>query len=322
MDCRMKPLLLTLMFALLCLTVELTEVAQMRAIEPNDTVEKVTEPTSIALYVENGLWGLRTGSGRVIVKPEWYHLRMMGNDILIAKKNASARGLFGMINYSGEVLIPFIYSEITMLSKDGLWAAEIHEGDATRYHLYRSDGTRWSDTAWDRYEYQNGLITLEKDGNLIVSVIQNNALKLLSWHSEHPVGSIPMVMDLNEVQLEAAPNSQTLLHLGDTAASYLSYLFLTPDDTLDPAIVSGEDSSALSVSYHYADCTLQSAKVTRLRTIPSLTFPTYLLQMNVVYLRTLADGSEERVNTSMSLTVSVNASGTYGYSAFFDPLVG
>lgn len=325
MERHMKPLLLTLMIMLLILAIELTEIAKTRAIEPNYTVEKVTEPTSISLYVENGLWGVRTGSGRVIVKPEWNHLLMMGNDILIAKKNAVSHGLFGMINYSGEVLIPFIYTSITPVGKDGLWVAEIHEGEGlyeeVKYHLYRSNGTRWTDIAWDHYDYQDGLISLKQGSNLYVVTIVGNDLKLRSWHTEHRVGLQKLNMDLSEFQLNSAPNATTLRHLGDTAASYLSYLFLTPNVSLDPSLVSGEDSSAVLVAYHYADCILRSAKVTRVKILDSPTFPNYLVQMHIVYTRTNANGTAERVETSMSLTISVNPSGTYGYSAFFDPLV-
>ncbi len=320
MERRMKPLILLLMTALLCLTIEMNAMIRPKpkhSEEPSAHINvSANEPE---LYLENGLWGLRTRSGRVLLKPAWAYLRITDEDTLIARRRNEK--LFGMIDSAGKTLLPFIYSDISSIGGERLWVAKLEEDDKVQYHFFRKDGVLWSNTAWDYYEYHGTTLMLTQGKNQFSADMRTAHCRMSAWHTEHRVGLHTLVMDLTEQQLLQAPSDNALQHLGDTAAKYLTYLFITPKEAPDPSLLSAEDSSSLTLSYHYRNCTLRSASVSRVKILESEGFPSYLVQMQVTYNRTNEDGSTERVRTSMSLTVSVNASGTYGYSAFFDPLI-
>ena len=319
MDRRMKPLILLLLMALLCLTAEMNGLAQeafQRSQKDKET--QIIPPTATYLYVKEGFWGVRTGSGRVIMEPKWYLLRMMGEDTLIAKQSPRQGGKFGIVDYSGAVIVPFVYDEINYTGND-LWTATLTEKDHSVYHLYHGDGTLWSDTAWDGCASAGAILSLQSGTNTCFARLGDTSLSVCGWHSEHQVGLHTLTMDLDENQLARCPSPDVLLHLGDTAAKYLLYLFVTPQNTPDATLLNAADTSSLTVSYLYSGCFLNSASVSRVKIIEGTEFPTYLLQMQVSYRR--MDGSRitDRVTTSMQLTVTANANGTYGYTAFFDP---
>lgn len=320
MDRRMKPLILLLLVALLCLTISLREAAEQNSFAQREADFSANIAlTTPMLYVEDGLWGVRTGGGRVILEPAWSQLRMMGEEILIARQSGSTDARYGMINYSGETIVPFVYEEITAITDKNLWIAALPEGDKARYHLYGSDGTLRSEEAWDSCEYRDNLLLLSRGQNLFAVSPDSNPLVYCAWHSEHAIGLHSLTMDFSEAELKRLPNAHVLEHLGDAAANYLLYLFITPKEPPDSALLNTEDPSSLTISYLYSDCTLRTATVNRIRILETGGFPAYQLQMKVEYTRREGNMQSERVCTSMMLTISTNANGTYGYAAFYDP---
>ncbi len=97
MDRRMKPLILLLLTALLCLTVEMNAmIVRMHAEHTKEDILQNIPLTEPYIYGNNGLWGIRTGSGREILAPEWYQLLAMSDDVLVAKH--SEAGKYGLIH--------------------------------------------------------------------------------------------------------------------------------------------------------------------------------------------------------------------------------
>ena len=45
----------------------------------------------VSLYGDSGLWGLRSASGRMLIEPEWYSLRMMSDSVLIARRGGGEK---------------------------------------------------------------------------------------------------------------------------------------------------------------------------------------------------------------------------------------
>ena len=274
---------------------------------------------AVELYAEDGLWGARSPSGRVLTEPGWQYLHIMGDDVLIAKQQTADGLRTGLIRTNGELLMPFLYDSIEQ-EGDNLWAARFREEGRSQYHLYRSDGTRWSDTAWSSLE-------VDREGNAILTAdrcslairLNGDRLSRTAWHSVHSVGLHTLRLDFDAAQLAALPDSDTLLHLGDAAADYLTYLSIS-DRQIDRALFSGENPDALDAAPRYKDCYLQSAAVNRLRLLTTTGFPVYLMQLQVTYRREAAEGAQGEIRTAMYLTVSRNAAGGYTYSGFSDPL--
>ena len=310
MNQQMKALLTALAAILFCLAAAFAAYGMQRSTlsDPEEQNPAAQPQQVVQLYVENGLWGARTSGGRVLAEPKWYYLRVMSDDVLIAKQQTPDGSRTGLIRTNGELLVPFLYQSVEQ-AFDDLWIAELAEGGSTHYHLYRSDGTRWSDTAWESCE-------TDPDGNVLLSVGRSALAARLaegrpertSWHSLHDVGLHRLRLDFDAVQLAALPDSDTLLHLGDAAADYLTYLFI--DDTLiDTARFSGENPDALLAAPRYQHCFLQKAAVSRVK-LPGTV---------LTYRRDGEQGSSE-IRTAMYLTVSRNAAGGYTYSGFSDPL--
>lgn len=318
MDRRMKPLILLLLTALLCLTVEVNWLFLSSAGKKSgEEAEFVAQPTASYIYSENGLWGVRTASGRQILAPNWFHLEMMGKDVLSAKRTAV--GTYGMIRHNGEIITPFIYSDITRIQGRNLWIAKLFEGDTPYYHLYRGDGTLWSDTAWEDCSYEEGMLSLRVGKNACEMSVSDGSFALRSLHAEHPVGLHKLTMELNAQQLSRLPDRIVLEQLGDAAAKYLTYLFVTPKVQPDASLLNTEDTSALTVSYLYSGCFLKTASVRNIRVIEQDGFPQYEVEMRVSYHRMDNGHITDRVTTVMYLTISPNAAGVYGYATFYDP---
>ena len=321
MDQRARILTVVLLTAAVCLCSALAAYRLHRsaAAPPESSETHPQEQQGIQLYVENGLWGARTPGGRVLAEPKWYYLRAMSDDVLIAKKQLPDETRTGLIRTNGELLVPFIYRTVEQAGDD-LWVAELPAGNGTHCHLYRSDGSRWSDTEWFSCE-------TDADGNAVLSAercslmirFRENRLERTSWHSLHKVGLHDLRLDFDAPQLAALPDSDTLLHLGDAAADYLTYLFID-DSLIDPALFSGENPDSLYAAPRYQNCYLQSASVSRVRLPETSGFPTYLMQLRISYHLEDAAGDDRDIVTAMYLTVSRNAAGGYTYSGFSDAL--
>lgn len=319
MNRRMKLLILVLLTAVLCLCAALAAAARRRNSELPPADSGAENAGSFQLFVEGGLFGVRSSGGRVLVEPTWYSLREMGGDILIARKQTDDGTRSGLIRANGEQLVPFIYAGFEQKMPD-LWVAYYDENSGRKNHLYRSDGTLWSDTAWDSVEPDGDMLTLTTGRNTVTAQYTGSRLIRTAWHSEHPVGTNSLIMDLGREALSALPEPDTLLQLGRAAANYLTYLMI--DETLlDSALFSGENPAAVTVAGRYRNCALIKAEITRVRSRKSAGFPTYLVQMAVSYRRTDENGESTVIETSMLLDISRNAAGAFTYSGFYDPQI-
>lgn len=319
MNSRMKILILLLLTAVLCLSVA---VASRSLADPELTQQggegaEQTRDQTVELFTEDGLWGAKTPGGRVLVQPQWQHLRLMSDDVLIAAEQTADGTRSGLIRSNGELLIPLIYSSIDRKAPD-LWVASVKENDAVRYHIYHDDGTRWTDVAWERCEADGNTLTLGRGSDYTKNRVENGKLIRTAWHSEHRAGLHRLTMDFNAEQLVSAPDPETLTRIGDAAAAYLVYLFIDRK-TPDAGLLSGDDTASLLAADSYKNCVLKKARAERLQIRRSGGFPTYDLTMTVSYRRTGEDGASEDIETGMRLTISRNAAGAYTYSGFFDP---
>lgn len=274
------------------------------------------DSAAVSLYIDNGLWGLRNATGRMLIEPEWYSLRMMSDSVLIARRGGGENDRFGLLGTNGDLIVPLIYSSFHQIADD-IWAAEITEGSRERYHLYHGDGTRWQDISWDTCTYENDLLTLTAGHNVFNYAVEGGRLRRERWYSEHAVGLHNVRMEFDAGALRSCPEDEVLLSLGNAAADYLNYLFLT-GEAPDSALLTAENPAELKVGYRYRSCTLATANVSRLKLLQTGGYPTYLMQLQVTYKRNHTEGNPEVVNTAMYLTVSRNAAGAYTYSGFTD----
>ncbi len=344
MNSRTKLLIFALLAAVLFLS---TAIISFRLASPaGEQLEQETQPAENRNAVSliegsDGLWGAVNANGRVLIEPIWGYLRIMSDSVLIARPSESKSDQIGLLRTNGEQLVPFIYQSIVPVaaSNSDLWLAAFTENNKIYYHLYHADGTRWSDKAWDSYSYEEGMLTLESGKCRRKGKLHDQQIEWTEWHTAYPVGLHMLTMDLDEIELKNMPSAEILSDIGETAAAYLRYLFVTkqqPDDTL----LSPENSHEICVGSRYESCRLVSADISRIKTLETEGLPSYLVQIQVKYQimdskndllekpfyedRKLQEkyqnqgGILETVQTSMLLTLTRNASGALTYSGFRD----
>ena len=318
MERRMKPLIIVLLSLLLCLGAATGSRVTPAESTPPAQAQTQTDSKAVVLYAENGLWGAKTAGGRVLIEPAWYYLRKMSSSVLIARKSGGANDRYGLLSTDGDLRAPLIYTSFHQLTDD-IWAAELTETGSSReqYHLYREDGTRWQDAVWDTCTCADGLLTLTSGQNSFSYAVTEDGWQRQAWHSEHSVGIHTLRMEWDEAQLSLLPEDEILLELGDAAAAYLTYLFLT-GEAPDASLLTAEDTASLRVGYRYRNCTLATANVSRLRILQTDGYPSYSIQLSVTYRRDRTDDEAVISDTAMLLTVTRNAAGEYTYSGFTD----
>lgn len=307
-----KALLLLLLTALLvCGAAGGEHMYKACASQPPPTVQTPYDGNTFSLYSENGLWGVKNGMGRVLVPPEWYSLREMSDTVLIARRGGRASDLYGLLRIDGDLLTPLVYSAVRRVTDD-IWAAELTENAQKQYHLYRGDGILFCDAAWDSCTAADGVLSLTQSGNQFSYTLRDGQWRRCAWVSSHDVGGESVRMEWDEAMLGLLPADDVLTALGDMAAGYLTYLFVT-GEVPDPSLLAAVDNAALKVAYRYRECSLTSAFISRIKTLRTEGYPAYLMQIQVHYR-----AGEETVQTAMYLTVTRNAAGAYAYSDFLD----
>ena len=323
MNRRMKLLIFVLLLAVLCLS---ASIVSFRFTRPADEQpEKEAQHTGNGIAVSlfegtNGLWGAVNANGRVLIEPTWVYLRIMSDSVLIARRSEGKATEFGLLRTNGELLVPFIYQSIVPVAAadSDLWIAAFTESGKQHYHLYHADGTRWSDTAWDSCAYENGMLTLEAGSSRWKGRLKEKRIEWSEWSKAYSVGLHTLTVECDEAKLKHLPPAETLSEIGESAAAYLRYLFITrqhPAKTLIPEESRGE----ILVDYRYISCRLVSAEISRIKVRETDGLPSYLVQMQVRYQIADDNGAvSDVVQTAMMLTLTRSASGALTYSGFQD----
>lgn len=319
MNRQMKLLILGLLTAILILTSAIVSLAMQGKKNNASIPETGGSNGAVSLYIENGLWGIRTNSGRQITEPKWSNLRVMNDTMLIAKSGAGDTRRYGIIDNKGDTLVPPVYSDFNTLGDLELWVATLAGTEPPQYHLYNTAGQLCSMVAWDRCSVDGTTISLAQGSSRITAEYAPDGLRLCSHYSEHSVGLRKLTVNLNRSALEKLYTPQTATALGNAAANYLSYLFVTSDTPLDNAVIGSENPSSLLVSSRYNGYRLQSAVIKHIVLLQNEGLPAYRLQIQVRYSPITAGNDASRaISTAMLLTVAQNANGDFVYTAFSD----
>lgn len=322
MNRRFKLLVLVLLTAVLCLSAAIASLAFSgfggKTVQQNP--ETPSAGPSVSLFVgQNGLWGARNANGRVLIEPAWYYLRLMSDTVLIARRNDGKTDSFGLIRSSdGEQLVPFLYSSFEMRAPD-LWVASMKENGQMKYHLYHEDGTRWINASWDSVLLSGNTLTAIRGNSSYTGTLSKTDRRII-WteiHEEYPVSLYPLIMDLSEAKLRHLPDAGTLRQIGQAAADYLEYLFITGSKP-DASRISTEQANEILIADRYQNCQFQKAEISRISVRETNGFPAYLVQIQVQYRAPKTEDETETVRTAILLTLSRNAAGDYTYSGCSD----
>ena len=320
MNRRQVVVILILMTAVLSLTAAIisSRVSDART-EPEETESQpVSERGTVELFPgSNGRWGARAANGRILIEPKWYYLREMSDTVLIARDSDGKADRFGLISITGEQLVPFLYHSIVHVDETDLWIASFTENSQPKYHLYHDDGTRWSDTAWDTCTFEDRVLSVSSGAEQYEGILRNGRICWQHCRSDYPVGLHTLVMDLNAAALEKIPPGEDVIQIGEAAAAYLRYLFVTKQDP-EAELISAKEPADIKVEDRYLSCRLVSAEIRRIKTLESDGLPAFLVGMKVIYQRPEDQGGTDRIVTTMDLGLSRNSAGAYAYYSFSD----
>lgn len=114
-----------------------------------------------AFQNSDGLVGIIDSSERVIVSPEWQSIKFTNNkDRCIASKRISGKEMFGCIDYEGNIVVPFVYSNIEFISSAERVLYIAQAADKKSSVVYNSDFNPCFSRAWDSCKYNNGDLTV------------------------------------------------------------------------------------------------------------------------------------------------------------------
>ena len=65
----------------------------------------------------SGMYGVLDRSNRIIVDAEWKELEFFSSGYLLAKREVDQQDLVGILNMDGDVIVPFLYSDMQQLTK-------------------------------------------------------------------------------------------------------------------------------------------------------------------------------------------------------------
>lgn len=320
MNRRLKVLIAALAVAVLCLSAAIISFRLSGSqTDTSGTDVPADDGGSIELFFENGLWGARKTNGRVLIEPQWAHLRTMSDTVLIARQNNGRTDRYGLIGINGEQLMPFLYKNFSYAgsSNPELWIAEFEENGQIHYHLYREDGTRWSDIAWDECRFEEGILYVSVGKDQLQGIPEKTGIRWTRWYTEYPVGLHELVMEFDEAELEQLPPADTLKRLGESAADFLNYLFVSKKAP-DASLISAEDGDEILAEERYRSCRLGKASVSRIQQRVTEGLPSYFVQIQVSYQRQISENTSVYINTAMELIMTRNSAGNFTFGGFTD----
>ncbi len=104
----------------------------------------------------SGMYGVLDRSNRIIVDAEWKELEFFSSGYLLAKREVDQQDLVGILNMDGDVIVPFLYSDMQQLTKF-LIVGVI--GQNVGYVFYSDSFDPISNETWDRYQINDHFLT-------------------------------------------------------------------------------------------------------------------------------------------------------------------
>ena len=98
-------------------------------------VSSAPEQDSCYIFQEEstGLYGLSDADGRIIAAAEWKNLSFIGDHGIAAVKQIGTESVMGVLDREGNVIVPFVYQDLSYVNNQILVGKLLHED---LYFLY------------------------------------------------------------------------------------------------------------------------------------------------------------------------------------------
>ena len=209
--------------------------------ESQPVVESImsTDRDGNRIFKDNkGLFGIIDSSGRVIVSPEWQDLSFTGSSCCVASKRLTSRRLYGCIDYEGNVIVPFVYSEIVPADINGAHLFIAKSADNSSYTIYSEDFTPCFGEAWKSCSADRKELILRSDVGAYTFTAEASELVFKKAVVSGSAGDhAPFSIEISNVHLLAKLTPKLIERIASDIGGYLDYAYTkgrtVPDEKLD-----------------------------------------------------------------------------------------
>ena len=126
---------------------------------------------------EMHMYGVADSSGNMVIEAMWKHLYFIGTDYVVATQTEAGGGQTGILDLEGNVIVPFVYSEIQTLTSS-FYLASFADSSCGRFVLYDDSFRAENACTWDDCQAEKDQITLRKGKDSFSFVISDDTLTL------------------------------------------------------------------------------------------------------------------------------------------------
>lgn len=169
-------------------------------------------------FGENGFYGVKNSSGKIIIEARWNTINQIGDERFIVSIFTSKGARYGIIDISENVIVPFVYTDITDYNEEFL-AGVSSDG---KYVLFDCSGEVLINEEWDSFHKNYEKSSLGATGNYIQADKGNSTCRIrLREDGNLIMTDIHMARDiLGHERTINAVNHSGILRISDTFRIY------------------------------------------------------------------------------------------------------
>lgn len=189
----------------------------------------------------NGNFGI-SDNVRITASPEWQEIRFADGGRCIATKKISGEILSGCIDYEGNVVMPFIYRNITKYIVNNLTVYCAESSVDNAYVLYNQNFMPFFRCSWDTVDFGINEITIADDNGTYVFSAEADGLIFKSASVSGEVMGCPYNLNIYSRVLLSKLSPSMIEKMTADAEKYLEYAYTGNEDMITE-ISSGKHSA-------------------------------------------------------------------------------
>ncbi|MDE6788993.1 MAG: hypothetical protein K2J47_06695 [Ruminococcus sp.] len=181
-------------------------------------------------------------SVRITANPEWQELKFSGDGRCIASKKIGGELLYGCIDYEGNAVTPFIYSDITRYTINNLVIYCAESSADNSFVLYNMDFMPLFRRSWDSCSFNGNEAVFSDDCGIYTFYADADGLLFKSAYVSGEVMDCPYNLNIYSRVLLSKLSPYMIEKMTAGAEKYLEYAYTFNDELLSE-ITSGNRSS-------------------------------------------------------------------------------
>lgn len=137
-----------------------------------DAVDEQENIASVVKSYENGMqvfesvsgyYGLLDAEGAVIIEPEWMEILTVTDQMALVSKRMQDEVLIGGVDFEENIVFPFVFRTMQRIDEK-YYIGTVAEDESCI--IYNASFEPMFQNSWDKAEYENGMLLLEKENCL------------------------------------------------------------------------------------------------------------------------------------------------------------